>query len=348
MSIGKVEPLHQPELQLADEFRGRRVKTLLIFLGSILIFLIAPMVGIKTISYADALGSGSEANIFWEMRIPRVLGSFIVGGALAAGGLVFQTMFRNPLATPFTLGVSGGASLGAVIFFHLGIPFSILGISGSSLFAFAGAIGAIMIVYSISTIRPGFSSTSMLLAGVAISFFFASLILFIQYMSDFTASYRIIRWLMGALESVDYGKLSGMAPLVLIGWGVVFANTRELNLISLGDDLAISRGVDVRRVRKILFFATSLMIGGVVSVCGPIGFVGLMAPHIIRLIAGPDIRYTAPASIMFGGAFLTVCDAIARSIIAPAEIPVGVITAMLGGPFFIWLLSSRNAREFSV
>ena len=333
---------------MEDDLRGRLVKTLLIFSASVLIFLIAPMLGMKTISYADAFGGGSEARIFWEMRLPRVIGSFLVGGALAAGGLVFQTMFRNSLATPFTLGVSSGASLGAVIFFHIGIPFSLLGISGASLFAFVGALGAIIIVYSISVIRPGFSTTSMLLAGVAMSFFFASLILFIQYMSDFTASYRIIRWLMGALESIDYGKLTGMAPLVVIGWMFVYANTRELNLVSLGDDLAISRGVDVRRVRKTLFFATSLMIGGVVSVCGPIGFVGLMAPHIVRLITGPDLRYTAPASIMFGGAFLTVCDVVARSIIAPAEVPVGVITAMLGGPFFIWLLASRNTREFSI
>jgi iron complex transport system permease protein len=180
----------------------------------------------------------------------------------------------------------------------------------------------------------------MLLAGVAVSFFFSSLILFLQYLSDFAQSFRILRWLMGGLEILGFDSVLSLFPIVLIGVAILSLLRHELDLLTTGDDLATSRGVAVKKVRALLFVITSLMVGGVVAVCGPIGFVGMMAPHICRLLTGWNHSHLLPATFLFGGAFLTLCDTLARTLIAPVEIPVGIITALLGGPFFIWLLLS--------
>jgi len=319
--------------------------TILLVLA-IIVLLGAPMVGMRTIPVSAILHPASgrmESDIFWKIRIPRVCISFLAGAALAVSGMAFQAMFRNPLATPFTLGVASGASLGAAIYVRLGLVFSVLGISGISVFAFTGAILSILLVYGLTRVRRGFSTTTMLLAGVAISFFFSSIILFTQYMSDFTHSFRILRWLMGGLEVVGFESVLNMAPFVISGGAIILYMTHELNLMMTGEEIAISRGVSVWKTKKVLFFATSLMVGGVVAICGPIGFVGMMAPHICRLLIGADHRYLTPATLLFGGVFLTLCDMLARTLIAPAEMPVGIITALLGGPFFIWLLLGKSS-----
>jgi iron complex transport system permease protein len=323
---------------------------LILMLIAVAVLLLTPMIGIKVITPGDLFGA-SELNsdsmdsyIFWKIRVPRVLTAFAAGIALSLCGMVFQAMFRNPLATPFTLGVSSGAAFGAAVYMLAGMPAALFGFSGFfgfsgiSVFSFLGAMLAISIVYGVTTLKRGFSTSTMLLAGVAISFFFSSLILFFQYMSDFSQSFRIIRWLMGGFEFAGYDSLLNMVPFILIGTAIVLWNLNELNLIATGDDIAVSRGVNVRATKTILFFATSLMVSGVVAICGPIGFVGMMAPHICRLLIGTNHKYLAPATLIFGGLFLTLCDALSRTIIAPAEIPVGVITALLGGPFFLWLL----------
>ncbi|MFC1539749.1 FecCD family ABC transporter permease [Candidatus Latescibacterota bacterium] len=320
---------------------------LVLSLIALVVLLVTPLIGIKTISPWDILSpqpDDMDAYIFWKIRIPRVLTAFIAGIALSLCGMVFQAMFRNPLATPFTLGVSSGAAFGAAVYMITGLPAAIFGISGISLFSFLGAILSISIVYGVTRVKRGFSTATMLLAGVAISFFFSSLILFFQYMSDFTQSFRIIRWLMGGFEIAGYSSLLNMLPFILIGTVIIFWHLNELNLVATGDDIAASRGVNVRATKTILFFATSLMVSGVVSICGPIGFVGMMAPHICRLLIGTNHRYLAPATLIFGGMFLALCDAVSRTIIAPAEIPVGVITALLGGPFFLWLLLGGSER----
>ena len=320
----------------------------LLLVLAIIVFSCAPIVGMNTIPLSAVLhpaSGGMESNIFWKIRIPRVCISFLAGAGLAVSGMAFQAMFRNPLATPFTLGVASGASLGAAIYVRLGLVFSVLGISGISIASFAGAIVSILLVYGLTRARRGFSTATMLLAGVAISFFFSSVILFTQYMSDFSQSFRILRWLMGGLEVVGFESVLNMAPFVISGSAIIIYMTYELNLLMTGEEIAISRGVSVWRTKKILFFATSLMVGGVVSICGPIGFVGMMVPHICRLLIGADHRYLTPATLLFGGAFLTLCDMLARTLIAPAEIPVGIITALLGGPFFIWLLLGKTSSK---
>ena len=316
--------------------------------GSFLVLAASPLVGIKTIPLSalfQPFSTDIGAEILWKIRLPRVLVSFLAGSALALGGLAFQAMFRNPLATPFTLGVASGASLGATVYVGLGLSLSLFGIPGDSISAFLGALVAILLVYSLSRLKTGFTGTSMLLAGVAVSFFFSSLILLVQYMSDFTKSFIILRRLIGGIQVSGFSSVFDLFPFVASGAAVVFSLTHELNLLSIGEDIATARGVNIKRTKRLIFLAASLMVAGVVSICGPIGFVGMMAPHICRLLIGHDHRYLTPASLFFGGGFLTLCDTLARTLLAPVELPVGVITAILGGPFFLWLLVSGAAER---
>lgn len=310
--------------------------------------LVAPLVGSKITGIGAVIHpnpSDIESSIFWSLRLPRALTAFLAGSTLAVSGMVFQAMFRNPLATESTLGVASGASFGAALQTRLGLTFTVIGMSGASLLAFAGAALSMMLVYGLTRIRKGFSVSAMLLAGVAISFFFSSLILMVQSTSDFHNSYKLLRWLMGGLAGAGYDGLVSLIPFAAIGIAIIVYFTNELNLLTTGDDIAASRGVEVGRVRTALFFATSLTVGGVVAICGPIGFVGMIAPHISRLIVGHDHRYLMPTTALIGGAFLTVCDTAARMITAPAEMPVGAVTALLGGPFFIWLLMGSAGRK---
>ncbi len=322
---------------------------LTIFVFAAVTLAVCPMFGSKLIGpHAVFSLSETEAILLWQIRLPRTLLAFIAGSALAVSGLAFQAIFRNPLATPFTLGISSGASLGAAAFIRFGLPLGLLGGLGVSLSAFFGACFAVFVVYGLTRLRKGLSTATMLLAGVAVSFCFTSIILFMQYTADFHHSFQIVRWLMGGLEVVGFQSVWNIAPFVVVGSGVILSLSHELNLMTTGEDLATSRGVDVKRTIWIIFLFTSLMIGAVVSVCGPIGFVGMMAPHICRLLIGWNHKLLVPASIVFGGAFLVLCDTVARTLLAPVEVPVGIITAMLGGPFFLWLLVGGSARRINL
>lgn len=307
---------------------------------SIVVLLVAPMLGMRFIPWSAV---EMDRAILLDIRVPRVLTAFIAGAMLSLSGMAFQALFRNPLATPFTLGVSGGAALGATLFIRLGISFSVLGLSGTSLAAFGGALLAVGLVYGLTRVKGGFSTTTLLLAGIAISFFFSSLILFIQHISGLSQSFRMIHWMMGSLASADYGKLLNLLPFCAVGCAILLLLQREMNLMMTGEDIAISRGVPVGRVKRLIFLAASLMVSGTVAVCGPIGFVGMMSPHICRQLVGADHRWLTPASLLFGGLFLTVCDTFARLSPHGSEMPVGIITALIGGPFFIWLLLRRTS-----
>lgn len=324
-----------------------KTKTTLLSLSflALVVLLGAPFVGITPLSFSHVIepaGGTMDAVVFWHIRLPRVLTAFLAGSGLALGGMAFQALFRNPLATPFTLGVSGGAAFGAALYMRLGIAFAFLGIPGGTWAAFAGAILVIVAVYGLTRARGGFATTTLLLAGVAFSYFLSSMILALQYSASLHDSFRLVRWLMGGLGMVGYDAVLNLFPLVVTGSVLILMLTNELNLLTIGEDLAMSRGLDVPRTKKVLFFAVSCMVGGIVAVCGPIGFVGMMAPHICRLLVGSDHRSLFPATLLFGGTFLTACDVIARLAFAPAEIPVGVITALLGGPFFLYLLLRRG------
>ena len=310
---------------------------------------ITPLIGPTEISLVKAFSStlatskNVDANILFQVRLPRILLGALTGASLSVAGAIFQALLRNDLAAPFTLGVSSGAALGAVISIALNLNFTILGLSTVSLFSFTGSLGAIFLVFSLVRTRHGeFPTAVLLLAGVTANFFFAAMVMFIHYIADFSQSFRIIRWLMGGLEITDYKTILSLCPLVFGGIFILMFISRDLNLISTGVDSASSRGVDVGKIQKVGFITASLITGTVVATCGPIGFVGLIVPHIVRLFVGPDLRILIPTSMLFGASFLIICDTFARTLLAPTEIPVGIITAMLGGPFFIWLLKRKR------
>jgi len=308
----------------------------------------APLVGSHTLDLGRVLSPGTtEATILWQLRLPRVLLSLLAGGALAVAGVGFQTLFRNPLAEPYTLGVAGGAALGAVLALHLGSRLGAgeggaLGFTLVAVASFVGAVGATALVVGLAVRTRRVETGTLLLAGVAVSFSTSALILFVQYLSDSTQTYRLVRWMMGGLAVAGYRDVLWVAPWVLLGTGLLLTLRWDLNLLLTGEELAASRGVDLTRVRLLVLGAASLMVGALVSVTGPIGFVGLIVPHMLRRPAGSDHLVLLPACFLAGGAFLTLCDLAARTVMAPAELPVGVLTALLGGPFFLWLLLMRK------
>jgi iron complex transport system permease protein len=311
--------------------------------------LLAPLVGSTGISLARAFdrsipfADNVDAQIFFIARLPRVLAGALVGATLASAGVVFQAMLRNPLATPFTLGVSAGASLGAMLAIMFGAALTIGPFSAVPLASFAGAAVASGIVYWLATPYGRAMSTSvLLLAGVTLNSFFSALIMFAQYLADFAQVYRAARWLMGDLDVGSFDPIVGAMPFVVAAFALFALLPSSLNLLSVGADAAAARGVDVARAQRIAFFSASLATTAAVSLAGPIGFIGIVVPHLVRLIVGVDHRIVLPASALFGAAFLVACDLVARTAIAPVEIPVGVVTAMIGGPFFLWLLVRKG------
>jgi ABC-type Fe3+-siderophore transport system permease subunit len=310
--------------------------------------LLAPLVGSTSISLTRVFdrsipfAENVDAQIFFVARMPRVLAGAVTGAALAAAGVVFQAMLRNPLATPFTLGVSAGASLGAMLAIALGLAVSVGPFSAVPLASLVGAAAAAGIVYRLATMEGrAMSTTVLLLAGVTLNAFFSALILFVQYLSDFAQVYRATRWLMGDLDVGSFEPILASLPFVAAGFVIFAFLPSSLNLLSLGADAAAARGVDVGRAQRLSFVSASLATAAAVSLSGPIGFIGIVVPHLVRLLVGVDHRIVLPASALFGSAFLVACDLAARTLMAPLEIPVGVVTALLGGPFFLWLLIRR-------
>lgn len=312
--------------------------------------LLAPLVGStdisllrafdRTIPFADNL----DAQIFFIARLPRVVAAAVVGGALAAAGVVFQALLRNPLASPDTLGVSSGAALGAMVVITFQVDRPVLGLPAVTVAAGLGSLCALGVVYALSSgRRRGLSTTVLLLAGVTMTAFITALILFTQYLASFTDTFRTVRWLMGTLDIGGYGPVVSVLPMLLVA-GLLFATLpRTLDLVSFGEDVAASRGVNLVHAERAALVSASLATGAAVAIGGPIGFIGIVVPHLVRLLVGSDHRIVLPASILFGAAFLMACDLVARTMFAPVEIPVGVVTALVGGPFFLWLLV-RNSQ----
>lgn len=306
---------------------------------------ITPFLGATIISPADIVELGNpEALIFWRLRLPRAIGAFMAGAGLSLGGLIFQAMFRNPLATPYTLGVSSGAALGASVYLRLAAAASIPAYSGSLISALCGCLISMLLVYWITRARGGFSTAVLLLAGVIVNFFFSSLIMFVQYLSNAHDAIQIMRWLMGSLAGVEARQLVLPGMAVLICAWLAWRLAPELDLLTAGEEIAASRGVDTARTKLRLFILASAVVGIIVAVTGPIGFVGLMVPQICRLWLGHRHAALLPACLCLGGSLLCICDLLARTLLAPAEVPVGIITAMLGAPFFLWTLCCRNSR----
>ncbi len=318
-----------------------------LFTFAVLVF--APTIGSTSISLARVFDASIpwsdnvDAQIFFVARLPRVLAGALVGSTLAAAGVVLQALLRNPLATPFTLGVSAGAALGAMLAISFRLDVGLLGVSSIPVASFLGSIVAIAIVYGLaSSQKRGLSTNVLLLAGVTLNSLFSAVILFVQYLSDHTDAFRTIRWLMGDLDVSSYDPVLAALPFLLLAFGGFAVLPRALNLLTLGEDVAASRGVDTGRAQRLAFFSASLATGAAVSLGGPIGFIGIVVPHLVRLIVGSDHRIVLPSATLFGAGFLVLCDVVSRVAMAPIELPVGIVTAMIGGPFFLWLLVRRS------
>ncbi len=281
--------------------------------------------------------------IITQIRLPRIIMSIFVGIALACAGVIYQGVFRNPLADPFIIGVSAGASLGATIGLIIVSGITLLKLSTASLFAFAGAISVTFIVYNISRIKNRISVVTLLLAGVAISALINSINSFILIFRAEDMA-KIVFWLMGGFTSASWDQFFIIAPVIVVLLALSSFFMKDLNIISLSDQRASQLGVETEKVKIILLVLASLVAAAAVSVSGIIGFVGLITPHIMRLLVGPDNKRLFPVTAIAGGIILLFSDTIARTVLSPREIPVGIITSIIGVPFFIYLLL-RSKRE---
>jgi iron complex transport system permease protein len=279
------------------------------------------------------------AAIVWRIRLPRALLAAVTGASLSLGGLVFQALLRNPLAEPYILGISGGSAIGAIT----GILLGLAHFPGVSLFAFAGALATLVLILAMGAGRSLFQRDALLLSGVMVNAFCAALIMFLLTLSQDGRLHSILFWLMGNLGTIGFGQLGLLGILVAPCFVAIFLLAHPMNLMLLGRELAASSGVPVRAVTVGLLVAASLMVSVTVSHCGLVGFVGLVVPHLLRMLFGSDHRLLVPACILGGGVFVVGCDLLARVLPEQGEMPAGVITAMIGAPLFIYLL--RRSRQ---
>lgn len=274
----------------------------------------------------------ADRTIILELRLPRVLLALLVGAALSVAGVVFQALLRNPLAEPYILGISSGGTVGAVIAISLSLGVLLVPMS-----SFAGSALVMLLVYSLAHRRGQLDTDTLLLAGVMIGAFFNAAVLLT--VAVFNEELRnAFLWLMGNLSGARIDSLLVIAPVVVVASAALFLHARNYNAISTGDETAMQLGVNVRRVKRLSYILASLITGVVVSVSGVVGFVGLIIPHTCRMLFGPDHRLLLPASALLGASFLVAADTLARTVLAPAEIPVGAITAAIGAPLFVYLL----------
>jgi iron complex transport system permease protein len=287
-------------------------------------------------------GKGTtEYSILFDIRLPRIILGFAVGGALSLAGVILQGMFRNPLVEPYTLGISGGAALGVCLNIVLRLSPKI-GILSLPISGFLGAILVILLVYGLSRRKQILKIQGLLLTGVMISFIASSLVMLIMAVSRTEDLHGIIFWIMGSLEEPNWSLIKLMVSVSILGLFISYLLSSDLNALSLGEEEAVHLGINIERTKKVLFLLASLLTGCAVSVAGVIGFVGLVIPHLMRLFVGQDHRILLITSFLTGGTFLILCDTLARTIISPLELPVGVVTGIVGGIVFIYTLSKKG------
>ena len=313
------------------------MKTVIFLLG-LLLLAIAPFFGQIPLPFLQLLDTHSmEHKVFFELRLPRVLLAFLVGGILSLGGLIFQSVFRNPMSTPFTLGVASGATLFTAIAIILG--FSTL----SPLFAFAGAMLTVLILFGVASRFERYDSSSLLLVGIALSFFYAAALMVMFYISSLQESYEIMRFTMGSLDIVGFKNITILALTSVFILVAIYRYRYELKLLLTSYEFAHLKGIDIKKINYILLFVVSLAVGVAVSFTGPIGFVGLIIPHILKTIYKQSADRLILPVFFYGGVFLVLSDLIARNLGTMSDIPIGVLTSFLGAPFFIYLLIKRKS-----
>ncbi|MBX2991642.1 MAG: iron ABC transporter permease [Bacteroidetes bacterium] len=293
-----------------------------------------PFAAILPSLFGDASVDQSLRTIVVDIRLPRLFLAMLVGASLSISGAVFQALLRNPLAEPYILGISSGGTVGAILAIGLGLGFSAV---TTPLASFLGSALVMLLVYTIAHRRGQLDTNTLLLAGVMIGAFFNAAVLLIIALFNQELRNSFL-WLMGNLSNANMESLTIVAPLVLVASAFLLMQSRKYNLIATGDETAMQLGVDVRHIKRLSYILASLITGVVVSVSGVIGFVGLIIPHMCRMMFGPDHRLLMPASILLGGSFMIVADLISRTLLAPTEIPVGAVTAAIGAPLFVYLL----------
>jgi iron complex transport system permease protein len=321
-----------------------RLRRALLWLSLVLLVstLLALWVGYQRLDFA-ALRTDERARlIFFTLRLPRVLMAAVVGSSLGLVGAALQAMFRNPLAEPLTLGVSGGGALGASVAIAFGMGARVAGLPVVFVAAFAGACLSVVVVYRLArtgaTVLPG----ALLLAGVVMNTVAAAGVVVIQYFADYSRALQILRWTIGSLDVVGFDLIWRMLIFLVPGWVVLLLLARDLHLLAVDEETAQSLGVNVRRSERLVYVSASLIVGVTVAVGGTIGFVGLIVPHAVRLLFGEDVRVVMPCSFVLGAAFLMLADSVARTVLGAGELPVGAITALAGGPVFLWLLRRQQ------
>jgi iron complex transport system permease protein len=281
--------------------------------------------------------SGVEENIIIQIRLPRIILGLLVGSALGVAGATMQGLFKNPMADPYVIGISSGAAFGATISIVLGLT----GIASLSTMAFAGAIFSAFLVYYIARSDEGMQTETLLLSGIAVAIFFSAITSFFMYFAGENL-HQIVFWIMGGLWARGWDHVIVTIAPISIGIIGIYAFARDLNIMQLGEESALTLGIEIESVKKILLGLSALIAGVAVSVSGIIGFVGLIIPHMARILVGPDHRILIPTSALGGAIFLILADSVARTVLSPAELPVGIITAFFGAPFFIYLLRKRK------
>lgn len=287
---------------------------------------------------------GPVGVILFQVRLPRVLMGFLIGCALAAAGTTLQALLRNPLADPYVLGVSSGAALGITLATLLASTSILTQAPVVPVWGFAGGLIALVVIYRMAQCHGRLPIHGLLLAGVVLNAVLTALMMFITSIMEPVRSAGLIAWLMGSVTVREWGELLGIAAYVLIGTVWLWSYAPVLNLLTQGEETARSLGIDVERTKKRLYVVTALLVGAVVSVSGMIGFVGMVVPHVVRMAIGADHRLVLPAAALVGGMFLIVSDMVARTVLAPSEIPVGVVTALVGGPIFLYFLLAQKSR----
>jgi iron complex transport system permease protein len=323
---------------------ARRLLWALLALSALLVLVVAVALstGYQAITWQELQTNETARTIFFRLRIPRVLLAMIVGASLSAVGAALQALFRNPLAEPFTLGVSGGGALGASVAIALGFGASLGGVPLVFLTAFAGSALFVAIVYRLASSGPVFLPGALLLSGVVLNLIAGAGVLMIQFVTDYTRALQILRWMVGTLDVVGMDLVWRMGLFLLPGILLLLYSTRDLHLIAMDEEAASALGVDVRKVERTVYAASSLVVGVAVAVAGPIGFVGLIVPHTVRLVFGEDLRIVIPCSMLLGAGFLVAADTLARTLLGASELPVGAITALVGGPLFLVLLARKT------
>lgn len=299
-------------------------------------------VGSQRIHVSSLLSDSFSRTLFFRLRLPRVLMALVIGASLAVTGGALQALFRNPLADPYILGVSGGGAMGASIAIALGWSARIAGIPLVFVVSFAGAMLAVSLVRMLARTGAVVLPGALLLSGVAVNLIAAAGVLTIQYLTDPTSALRILRWLIGSLDVVGLEPVGRMLVVLAPAWLALLLLSRQLNLMAIDEDTAATLGVNIRRCESIVHTLCALIVGVTVSAGGAIGFVGLIVPHAVRLMFGEDLRIVLPGSLLLGAAFLILADALARTALPSSELPVGAITGLLGGPVFLWLLHRRQ------